>query len=306
MLFSEIYGSYYNVVAKVLEKAVQGDLTEKDINDIVLEKAFGESILNIPNALKSESWKLINGDMETPLLEVPSMPLTLLQKQWLRALLDDPRIKLFHPSVDGLEDVEPLYTQEMIEYFDRYSDGDDFENPEYIENFRCVLEALKTKRKLRIRFKGHRGKRLHWICIPYRLEYSSKDDKFRLIGISQVGTARNSVIINLGRVKNCKLLDEYTDENYDAYEYNMKTLVVHIADERNALERVMLHFSHLEKEAEKLDDKHYRITLKYDKDDETEILIRILSFGPMIKVISPDSFIKQLKNRINKQEGCEV
>lgn len=306
MLFSEIYGSYYNAVAKVLEKAVQGNLSENDINKIVLDKAFGESILNIPIALKNGSWRLINNDMKTPLHKIPSMPLTLLQRQWLKALLNDPRIKLFSPSIDGLDDIEPLYTQEMIEYFDRYSDGDDFENPEYIENFRCILEALKTKRRLRIRFKGHSGKSLHWICIPYRLEYSSKDDKFRLIGISQTGTARNSVIINLGRVKNCKLLDEYTDENNETYEYKMKTLVVHLADERNALERVMLHFSHLEKEAERLDDKHYRITLKYDKDDETEMLIRVLSFGPMIKVVSPDSFINQLKNRINKQEGCEV
>jgi len=41
MLFSEIYGSYYNVVAEVLKKAVQCDLSEKNMNDIILEKAFG-------------------------------------------------------------------------------------------------------------------------------------------------------------------------------------------------------------------------------------------------------------------------
>jgi len=83
-------------------------------------------------------------------------------------------------------------------------------------------------------------------------------------------------------------------------------LVMELKNERKALERVMLHFSHFEKETEKLDNMHYRITVKYDKDDETEILIRILSFGPMIKVVSPNGFIEQLKNRINKQESCEV
>ena len=82
------------------------------------------------------------------------------------------------------------------------------------------------------------------------------------------------------------------------------TLVLELTDERNALERVMHHFSYLKKETEKLDDKHYRITLEYDRDDETEILIRILSFGPLVKVISPQSFINKLKNRINKQISC--
>jgi len=184
MLFSEIYGSYYNVVAEVLKKAVQCDLSEKNMNDIILEKAFGESILNIPDALKSESWKLINCNMETPLRKIPSMPLTLLQKQWLKALLDDPRIKLFHPSVSGLDDVEPLYKQETLEYFDRYSDGDDFEAPEYIMNFHVILKALKENKKLKMKYTGRQWKDKEFFCSPIKLEYSSKDDKFRLIAIA--------------------------------------------------------------------------------------------------------------------------
>ena len=58
-------------------------------------------------------------------------------------------------------------------------------------------------------------------------------------------------------------------------------------DTRNALERAMLHFSDLEKETERIDDKHYRVTLKYRQGDETEILIRILSFGPRALRRSP-------------------
>ncbi len=302
MLFSEIYGSYYNVVAKVLEKAVQGDLSEKDINDVVLEKAFGESILNIPAALKSENWKLINSDMETPLIDAPSMPLTLLQKQWLKALLNDSRIKLFNPSIDGLENVEPLYCQENIVYFDRYSDGDDFQNPEYIKNFQTISEAFRQNKKLKIKYTGKQWKKKEFICSPVKLEYSSKDDKFRLKAIAY----KKLFTLNLSRIEYCEITAFEINDNFKKYEDEKQNLVILLNDERNALERVMLHFSHLEKEAEKLDDKNYRITLKYDKDDETEMLIRILSFGPLIKVISPDSFINQLKNRINKQESCEV
>ena len=51
MLFHEIYGSYYNVIAAVLAEAVNGKLNERKLQDIIYEKAFDESILNIPDKL---------------------------------------------------------------------------------------------------------------------------------------------------------------------------------------------------------------------------------------------------------------
>lgn len=299
MLFNEIYSNYFNVVADVLAKACEGDLSSSDINKIVAEKAFGESMLNIPSALKNQEWKLLTKDLKTPLLSKPTMPLTTLQKQWLKALTNDPRIKLFDPCVGGLEGVEPLYEQYTVEYFDRYSDGDDYENEKYIENFRLILQAFREHRKISVKFKGHRGREIQRICIPYRLEYSSKDDKFRLICI--VSNSKNSLTVNLSRLNSVKLLGQYMAEEYIPPVPRTRELTVELTDERNCLERFMLHFSHLEKEAERLDDNHYRIKLKYDGDDETEILIRIISFGPKIKVVSPDKFIKLIRERLEKQ-----
>ncbi len=43
----------------------------------------------------------------------------------------------------------------------------------------------------------------------------------------------------------------------------------------------------------------------YDKDDETEMVIRILSFGPMIKVVQPEHFINLIKERLRKQKSWE-
>ena len=72
-------------------------------------------------------------------------------------------------------------------------------------------------------------------------------------------------------------------------------------DERNALERVMLHFSHLEKETRRLEDGRYEVRLTYESEDETEILIRILSFGPMLEVVAPQDFRDKVRERIEKQ-----
>ncbi len=298
MLFDEVYGSYYNVIAAILAEAVAGELTGSRINNIVREKAFGESMLTIPVSLRDGSWPLLTDENTTPLRHTPTMPLTLLQKRWLKALLSDPRICLFSPDEGGLADVEPLHPENVFCYFDRYSDGDPYDDSQYIRHFKTILTALREKRKLRIRFTGHFGNRHSWECIPYKLEYSSKDDKFRVL----TSSPRNTLTINVARIKSCELLEPWGDEEYRTKAPVKKTLVLELNDERNALERVMLNFSHLEKETVRLDDRKYQLTLHYDREDETELLIRVLSFGPVLKVISPEGFIDKVRQRLDMQK----
>lgn len=302
MLFSEFYSSYYNAVAEILSLAVKGELTDRDMYEVVSRKAFSESVMTIPQNLKNGDWKLLCEDNTTPVKNPPTMPLTELQKRWLKSLLSDPRIQLFSPSVNGLENVKPLFDEDTFVYFDRYSDGDPYTSADYIELFKTVLTALKEKRKLLMNFTSHNGHRLSWVCVPERLVYSSKDDKFRLATFSK----RRNLTVNLARVRSCRLLEPYTEEEFCPRENPKKELTLELYNKRNALERVMLHFSHLEKETRKLSDEHYRVTLKYYQEDETEILIRVLSFGPIIKVISPDSFINQIKQRLNKQNSLRA
>ncbi len=297
MLFSEIYGSYFNAVAYILGRAVDGNLTGRELNAIVRETAFGESLLTIPSAIAEERWPVLDRNYRTPIRHRPTMPLTTLQKQWMKALLQDPRIRLFSPSADGLEDVEPLYDRDTFVFFDRYTDGDPYEDEAYIAHFRMILQAMKEKRKIRVRYRGNRNTRHVYTCVPYKLEYSAKDDKFRMITAYQ----GHMITVNVARIQSVKLLEPYSEDEYQPVDYREKSLVMELTDERNALERVMLHFSDLEKETEKLDDRHYRITLWYKQGDETELMIRILSFGPALKVLSPDTLVKQIRQRIDRQ-----
>ena len=39
----------------------------------------------------------------------------------------------------------------------------------------------------------------------------------------------------------------------------------------------------------------------YNKGDETEMVIRILSFGPLLQVQEPASFIELMRQRLRKQ-----
>ncbi|MBP3634335.1 MAG: WYL domain-containing protein [Oscillospiraceae bacterium] len=302
MLFHEVYGSYFRVLEQILTHAVKGDLTGSLLTRLVQEKAFAESGLSIPGHLVSGSWPLVDANYGTPLRHVPTQPLTTLQKRWLKALLLDPRMALFAPNTEGLEDVESLFSPDSFVYFDRYADGDPYDDPTYIACFHLVLQALREKRKLRVRFRGHTGIRHSIVCVPVRLEYSPKDDKFRLL---TAGDNRRHVI-NLARVRSCEVLDAYAPEEVKAAKPKKQELTVRLVDERNALERVMLHFSHLEKETVRLDEGTYQMTLHYDKEDETELLIRILSFGPVLQVTAPDSFISLIRERLARQKIVQI
>ena len=54
MIFSELYGAYYNTVAAVLRNAVQRQLTKEDLRTVIERCAFSESVVSIEPALTSE------------------------------------------------------------------------------------------------------------------------------------------------------------------------------------------------------------------------------------------------------------
>lgn len=295
--FNEIYGTYFNVVSSILRQAQEKQLTKDSLELLVREQAFADSCLTIPKALQDGSWLLLQKDMTTPLRHAPAMPLTTLQRRWLKSLLTDKRIQLFDVDCSGLEDVEPLFSEEQFVYFDRYSDGDNYDAPQYKQHFRLLLQAITEKRRVEISFISGKNESVRKEYLPMQLEYSAKDDKFRLKAVCE----RHLHYVNVGRIKDCRLLEQTGEEACMLLEPERCEVTVLLTDERNALERAMLHFSHLEKITERLDEKHYRLQLMYNKSDETEMVIRILSFGPLLRVQEPAGFIELLRHRLRKQ-----
>ena len=81
MIFSELYGTYYNTVAAILREATQHPITKEELHNIIHEQAFSESILSIEPCLAGDRWQLLKPDGTTPLKNPPTPPLTLLEKQ---------------------------------------------------------------------------------------------------------------------------------------------------------------------------------------------------------------------------------
>lgn len=295
--FNEIYGTYFNVVSSILRQAQEKQLTKDSLELLVREQAFADSCLTIPKALQDGSWPLLQKDMTTPLQHTPTMPLTILQRRWLKTLLSDNRMQLFDVDCTGLEDVEPLFSQEQFVYFDRYNDGDPYDDPQYKQHFRLLLQAIAEKRRVEISFLNNKNDNMRKKYLPTQIEYSAKDDKFRLKAVC--GSSLHYV--NVARIKDCCLLETANVEICEQKVPERCKLTALLTDERNALERAMLHFSHLEKTTERLDEKHYKLHLTYDKSDAIEMVIRILSFGPLLQVQEPAGFIELLRCRLRKQ-----
>ena len=65
-----------------------------------------------------------------------------------------------------------------------------------------------------------------------------------------------------------------------------------------------MHFAHFEKRVERVDARHYLLHVTYDPSDETEMVIRTLSFGPLVEAVAPNAFRELMIERLQRQKSC--
>lgn len=313
-LFSEVYGCYYSVVAQILRQAHGIGLSRANIDRIVAENAFSESSFYLIPRLLGVEWDLLlerNGLHYSKLRHKDTtIPLTSLQKAWLKSLLRDHRIRLFldDAQFDGLaellSDIEPLFDPADFHIFDTAADGDNYTDTDYIRHFRMLLAAIKMQKPLPVRYESGKGGRMTLDFLPRKLLYSAKDEKFRAIGLHLTGKGSKPVLLNLARIRELDESDRLLPENpvKIAEPENRRTVQLVIFNERNALERCMLQFASYEKQTVYDESgERYLCDIVYDPMEETELLIRILSFGPVVKVLGPEPFLQQIRERVRLQ-----
>ena len=64
----------------------------------------------------------------------------------------------------------------------------------------------------------------------------------------------------------------------------------------------MLHFANYEKNTVRIDENTYECLIYYNQSMETELLIEVMSFGPMLTVIGNERFLHILKARLRRQK----
>ncbi|MDL2248444.1 WYL domain-containing protein, partial [Tyzzerella sp. OttesenSCG-928-J15] len=163
-LFSENYGCYFSVVTTILESAANG-ISREDIDTIVSENAFYESAFHLLPKLFSGEWSLLEKKEDGLYYsKIQSQklckPLTSLELAWLKAILNDKRIRLFLEDDEYfallkiLENIDPLFKEEDFHYFDRAADADPFDNTEYTQCFKTILAACINKEPVKIHYES--------------------------------------------------------------------------------------------------------------------------------------------------------
>lgn len=314
MIFNEIYSVYYKIISHALKEAQQGQLTSEKLHEIVRNDGFDESFLGVISAVEDNRWPFLeygNGLYRSKISNYDLRPDSILEKRFIKAILLDKRIRLFlseellNKFKKQLSGIQPLWEADDLTYFDQYSDGDDFSNPQYIENFRAILNATHRQRRVFINYVLKNGEIRLYNFVPAKIEYSEKDDKFRVQGKTKKGwlTLRFS---SIEKVLSSDKIDLTGIDLTPPAQISDRIVTVDVGNDRNALERFLFTFSHYYKETSVIGRGkggyfHYSVTLHYNKDDETELLIRLLSFGPLIKVVGPDNFVELIRARLKKQ-----
>ncbi len=310
-LFSDIYNCYYQVMKNILNRP--GALSEKDMRSIAEQEGFEESPLFIMPKIISGEWDFFihKDDVYISKLQDGFMqPLSHLQKCYISALLLDEKICLFFNEEELLRLKEifsgfsPLWLPDDFYYYDCFSDKDDFSSPAYIHIFQTILSSIKSRQCISFVYKGKNSTNRHDV-LPCRLEYSIKNGRFRLIAVSVSSNIRIETY-NLCNICEISPLFQYTGQMPDINKaiiksYYKEPVRLIIKNRRNALERTMLQFANYEKNTVKIDDDTYECCIYYSKNVETELLIEVLSFGPLIQVTGNSEFLKQLKMRLQKQ-----
>lgn len=313
-LFSEIYGTYFSVTEDILNKR---ELSGSEIDMYVSENGFSESALFLTPRL-IDDWGLLkfrNGKFHSILRYKAEMPLTNLEKSYLDAILNDKKIRLFldDDEIHKLKKrlgIKSLFDLSRFKIFDKFTDGDDFTSKEYIQIFRTLLSAIHSREILRISYQTNKDNRVTHDYIPLRLEYSARNDKFRalLVHVKNGKPVRYSAF-NLSGIISAQPTGEFYNGDTDIKKLfksrrSPNPAVVKVTGERNGIERFLMGFASYEKQCE-LDEESNTCTVKifYDKNDETELLTNILSFGSVAEIISPLSLREKAREIVIRQNN---
>ena len=302
MIFDEKYSIYYKTVREIMNSLISDPgIQTNDLLNIAERNGVVRIDKVIDPIFDFQAWNLASkqkGNYSSKIKYPIDYPMTLLEKRWLKAISLDPRIKLFGLEFEGLEDIEPLFLLEDYVVYDKRNNGDKYTDPEYIKKFQFLLYSIRNKKRIHIQSMSRKGNVSDVYCEPTDLEYSEKDDKFRL----RVKGRKYIGVVNIDRIFFYELFEG--EFNYAGFELDntRKKVELIVTDERNTLDRCMLHFAYFHTAVEPIEGTNqYRVHIEYDNEDLSEMVIRVLMFGPYVEVTNPPEFRQAVVAKLEQQ-----
>lgn len=328
-LFDEVKNRYFHIVFRVLNECKDG-LSKKDIIKLIDDEDFEEKIIGKDNKtfeglllneyedyenynlLKEENGLFYPKVEDSNKIAIP-VRFTNIEKAWLKSLLDEPLLKLILREntiaklKEELKDIDSPSLSEFIETTNKSKLPELLDSDQYETNFKVLLKAILEEKSIRYCNTDRLGnKYCDMESLPVRLECSLKDDRFRVSMYSL--NDNRPIMANLYTMSNIEIIEkeklsidrEVAIELLHKNRYSEEPIILEVTDKKMAMERCFMSFSGMERSSRCLEEDRYEIKLFYYVFEEEEIIRKILTLGPYVKVLSPQRIIDEVIKRIRR------
>lgn len=316
-LHNSIHSRYYKIITMLLELLQVRDISLEDVKVAISSLGFDETepylLPRLIDCNCKDNYKLFineSNKIHSRLKDPTYVKLSNIEYQWLKTASKDSRFRLFfrddtyYKILHLLDEKEDLINDFIFENLDEYGNVDNFTDNTYITNFNTILYAIRDKKVLNISYINRRNKTTIGTYLPISLIYSMKENKFSLRAYRTSAKSNKKCILSLNGIKSIEVMDIDVPQvgNISFITHKRKHVDIIISNNRNGFDRVFYQLATYERETE-YDEitGNCHMKLFYNSDYETELLITLISFGPIIKVIGPDKFLSQFRKRLQDQ-----
>lgn len=246
------------------------------------------------------------------------LPLTTLEIRWIKTILSDERIVCFFSErqLDFIKvymdteypEITPLPVNNLVN-FDKHIPIDSIEKLAEQSLITTLIKAINQKMLVDITYVTRYGKEIVGEFKPIVIEFSKRNNKFQ----AQMQSCENNRFysINLSQIISLTIVpDEFeyfeTLQNYEKHrELNERSVDIQFYDVRNTADRILTEFSPWKKYCEyDRETKIYTLHLFYQKDEELDLVVRLMGYGGNIHFVNKEhSIAREILRRYEKQRS---
>lgn len=316
VFFNRIYSEYYKIALKTIKA-----INEKKIStqEELISYISSFQVLNGKTPKKSKKYredfldatadlfKIKNKELYTPFMNIHNdfmFPLTTIEISFLKTMINDDKCKLIlgeaykllKSELDKNEysEIYPYFNKNNYVIFDQYVNGDEFDDKNYRKIFKLLINAIKKKEPIYFEYIED-GVLKTKVSIPEKIEYSQKEDRFKIVINSK------NRPLDVQNIKFC----EYSDKPLSpAKKKEILTCILAMdipEDKKYIRNRLFREFSPFERNCEKIDDTGHVLSFKFEEGDYKEIAYRLLQFGPYVYCSEPTCVRERIKEKVEFQ-----
>ena len=246
------------------------------------------------------------------------LPLTTLEIRWIKTILSDERIVCFFSErqLDFIKvymnteypEITPFPVNNLVN-FDKHIPIDSMEKLAEQSLITTLIKAINQQMLVDITYVTRYGKEIVGEFKPIVIEFSKRNNKFQ----AQMQSCENNRFysINLSQIISLTIVpDEFeyfeTLQNYEKHrELNERSVDIQFYDVRNTADRILTEFSPWKKYCEyDRETKIYTLHLFYQKDEELDLVVRLMGYGGNIHFVNKEhSIAREILRRYEKQRS---